>query len=283
MAQLILLMVTCLFTGVAVYMLVVHGYPVACEIFAKTVNLYDRVLRQRLLIQVNPTVTVWATLGLSLGVGLIAGLLVSSLLIGILVAALALGSPWLIFNYLEVKRLNKLEDQLVDGLTTIASGTRAGLNLVQSMDLLVKNSVGPIQQEFAQLLSEYGMGIDLNRAMRNASDRIGSKLYRLTFTAMEMHRVRGGDTAESMDRIAESVREITKLEGKLDALTAQGRTQAWMMALAAPGLIGMFYMIEPDAVSRLFTEPSGRVILLIVIALIVTGFLWMRRILAIDI
>ena len=184
---------------------------------------------------------------------------------------------------MEQKRRSKLEVQLVDGLTTLASGVRAGLTLVQSMDLLVQNMRGPIQEEFAQLLREYQMGVDLNQAMRNASNRIASPLYRLTFTAIEMHRVRGGNAGESLDRIAESVREIHRLEGKLDALTSQGRAQAWMMAGMAGVFIVMYYFIAPESVGLLFTNAWGRIILLAVVFLIVTGFLWIQRILDVDI
>ena len=140
-----------------------------------------------------------------------------------------------------------------------------------------------ILDPYAQLLREYQMGVDLNQAMRNASNRIASPLYRLTFTAIEMHRVRGGNAGESLDRIAESVREIHRLEGKLDALTSQGRAQAWMMAGMAGVFIVMYYFIAPESVGLLFTNAWGRIILLAVVFLIVTGFLWIQRILDVDI
>ncbi len=165
----------------------------------------------------------------------------------------------------------------------MASGVRAGLNLVQSMQLLVTNQTGPIKQEFGQILREYEMGMDLNQAMRQASDRIGSQLYRLTFTAIEMHRLRGGDSGESMDRIAESIREIQRLEGKLDAITAQGRVQANMMAMMAVVIIVMMMVIFPDDTQMLFTEPAGRIILLFAIGLITAGYLWIKKIMQVDI
>jgi len=184
---------------------------------------------------------------------------------------------------MEQKRRTLLEVQLVDGLTTLASGTRAGLNLVQAMELLEQNHTGPIKQEFGAILREYSMGLDLTQAMRNASERIGSPLYRLTFTAIEMHRLRGGDTGESLDRIADSIREIQRLEGKLDALTSQGRMQAVMMAVMPLVFLFIMYMIMPDQVGLLFSDSVGRLILMAVIVAIVIGFLWIRKIMTIDI
>jgi tight adherence protein B len=205
-------------------------------------------------------------------------------LYGAMVAIVAsLFTPNIVIGHLETKRKEKLEAQLVDGITMLASGVRAGLNLIQGFELMVTNSVGPIKQEFSQMLTEYRMGLDLNQAMRNAANRIGSSNYRLLFTAIEMHRLRGGDAGESLDRIAESIREIQRLEGKLDALTAQGRLQAVMMASMPVVILIILYFIEPDGVRLLFVEPLGRILLLIVIMLIAVAFVWIRKIMAIDI
>ncbi len=244
---------------------------------------YDRVFRRQLLIDLAPR----TALALHVG-GILIAVLVGYFASGSVGVALVLGTtaffiPHLVIRHLEIKRRQHLETQLIDGLTTLASGTRAGLNLVQAMELLAANHRGPIQQEFSQILREYGMGLDLNQAMRAASDRIGSPLYRLTFTAIEMHRLRGGDTGESMDRIAESIREIHRLEGKLDAITAQGRSQAWMMAVMPLVFLGILYAINPTGVTLLFSTNIGRIILLFVVALIVLGFLWIRKIMRVDI
>jgi len=193
-------------------------------------------------------------------------------LAGFAIAAIAMLLPNLIVRHLEAKRLQKLESQLVDGLTTLASAARAGLNLVQSMELLERNAVGPIKQEFGQLLREYRLGMDLNQAMQNTSNRIGSQLYRLTFTAIQMHRLRGGDTAQSLDRIAESIRDISRLEGKLDALTSQARYQASFMAVMPGVFLVLLWSIDPQGVGLLFSDPAGRMILLGVTVLIVVAF-----------
>mgnify|MGYP003341820384 CR=1 FL=1 len=191
--------------------------------------------------------------------------------------------PTIIIKHLEQKRREKLDEQIVDGITTLASGVRAGLNLVQAIEVLVKNSTGPIRQEFAQLLREYQMGLDLNQAMRNAANRIGSSHYRLLFTAIEMHRLRGGDVGQSMDRIAAAIREIQRLEGRLETLTAPGRTQARMMAGISLAMMLIMYSSDPQGVSSLFYEPNGRILLLFVAGLMALGFVWIRKIVDIDI
>jgi len=236
-----------------------------------------------LMMDVNPKVIVWITL-CSVALAFLAGMLVaSSVLLGVILSAIMVFVPHFVIKHLEFKRLQKLEIQLVDGLTTLASGVRAGLNLVQSMQLLVENHRGAIQQEFAQILREYEMGMDLNQAMRGASNRIGSSLYRLTFTAIEMHRIRGGDSADSMDRIAESIREIQRLEGKLDAVTAQGRAQANFMAVMPIVIIIIMFVILPAHTQLLLTDPRGRMILMLAAGLIAAGYFWIKKIMQVDI
>ncbi len=270
-------------TFVSVYALTRYGAQPFRGWLDRQERMYDRVLRQQLLIDISPRTALWLTLGgvlAAAGAGLA---ITGSTIAALIFAALAGAVPTLLLRHLQEKRRLKLEEQLVDGLTTIASGVRAGLNLVQSLELVATNHHGPIQQEFAQLLREYQMGLDLNQAMRNTSNRIGSPLYRLAFTAMEMHRLRGGDSAQSMDRIAESVREISRLEGKLDALTSQGRFQAIGMAIMPLVFFVMLYAIDPSGIGLVFTDPLGRVLLLIVITMITVAFVWIRKIMSVEI
>ena len=244
---------------------------------------YDRVLRRQLMMEIEPRSAFnMAMSGVVVAV-VFSFLLTFNLFVAVVCGAIAYFMPTVVVRHLEFKRRKQLESQLIDGLTTISAGVKAGLNLVQSMEMLVDNQTGPIKQEFSKLLREYQMGRDLNQAMQSAANRIGSPLYRLTFTAIEMHRLRGGDTGESMDRLAEAVREIKKLEGKLDAITAQSRSQASMMAVMPFVFMFILYIIDPAGIQLLFTETIGRVLLLIAGALILGAFLWIRKIMAVDI
>ncbi len=278
-----ILLLASLLTFVSIYMFVRCGSAWSLAVIARQEQAYDRVLRRQLLIEIEPRTALAGSAALILIAGLFTYLITASFLVGFLVAGIAMLLPNLVVRHLEAKRLQKLEGQLVDGLTTLASAARAGLNLVQSMELLERNAVGPIKQEFGQLLREYRLGMDLNQAMQNTSNRIGSQLYRLTFTAIQMHRLRGGDSAESLDRIAESIRDISRLEGKLDALTSQARYQAIFMAMMPVVFLILLWSIDPQGVGLLFSEPAGRMLLLGVTVIIVTAFIWIRKIMAVDI
>jgi len=280
---LLLLLLSNVLTFIAVFMLVRYGHGWSLAMIERQEKAYDRVLRQQLLLDIEPRTAVLISASLVAVVGLFTFLVTYSITAGFFFAAGAMLLPNMYIRHLESQRMRKLETQLIDGLTTLASAARAGLNLVQSMELLEQNSTAPIKQEFGQLLREYRLGMDLNQAMQNASNRIGSQLYRLTFTAIQMHRLRGGDTAQSLDRIAESIRDISRLEGKLDALTSQARYQAVFMSMMPVVFLGLLWSIDPEGVGMLFTVPAGRMILLVVIVLITIAFVWIRKIMAVDI
>ena len=268
---------------VSVFMLIYYGAHWFTSIFKRQERWYRKVLVNQLLIDIEPRVATWLSIALVLGTGGIGYFLGDTVVFFFIGCGLGAFLPNLLVRHLEQKRATRLEAQLVDGITTLSSGVRAGLNLVQSMELLVTNSSGAIRQEFAQMLREYQMGLDLNQAMRNAADRIGSPNYRLLFTAIEMHRQRGGDTGESLDRIAESIREIQRLEGKLDAITAQGRAQAWMMAVMPVLFFLIIYSIDPEGIALLFYEPLGRILLMAAVGLMAMAFWWIRRIMTVEI
>ncbi|WP_432797007.1 type II secretion system F family protein [Poriferisphaera sp. WC338] len=279
----ILLSINLILTFTCVYLLIRYGYQPAKKLWLKQERSYENALCKQLLLDVNPRHMMFGTGAMILFAFLFGLVALENVVAAMILAACSLLLPAIITNHLEYKRKKKLESQLIDGLTTLSSGVRAGLNLVQSMELLVANHTGPIQQEFSQLLREYQMGLDLNQAMRNTTTRISSPLYRLVFTAIEMHRKRGGNTSHSLDRISESVREIYRLEGKLDAITAHGRFQAIMMSIMPFVFITMLYFADSEGVTMLFTDAVGRIILICIICLMFVSFLWIRKILSVDI
>ena len=191
--------------------------------------------------------------------------------------------PRLVIFVMQRQRRQKLNEQIIDGLVTLANGMRAGLNLVQSMKLIETNAQPPISQEFALMLREFEHGTSVDEVMRRASARIKLHHYKLLFAAMETARQRGGNLPETLDRLGESLREIMRLEEKVRALTAENRMSARMMGAMPAVIAGIYYMIEPDWVQTLFDSQYGLLILLVAVALWAGGFLWIRKIMTFEI
>lgn len=245
---------------------------------------YDHILRRALLLDVSPRMVTITTVALMVFLGLLGYVVTNGTLLGALLAAAAgLFLPGAVIRLLRKRRQRRIEAQLVGGVQMLASGVRAGLNLVQSMEMIARDAPAPLREEFAHLLSEYEYGVPLDEAMESASRRIDLPDVRLLFAALQTHRQRGGDLGETLDRIAESIREIQRLESRVQTLTAQGRATArWLGAM--PGVVMVIlYFIDATGVITLFTDGLGKMILALVVVLNIVGFLWIRKIMAIDI
>ncbi|MBN1554278.1 MAG: type II secretion system F family protein [Phycisphaerae bacterium] len=245
---------------------------------------YDQILRHSLLMDISPRMVTVLTGAMMLFLGLVGYVVTAGTLPGTLLAAgVGLILPGLFIRYLRRRRQRKIEAQLVGGVQMLASGVRAGLNLVQSMEMIARDAPVPLREEFAHLLSEYEYGVPLDEAMESAARRVDLPDVRLLFAALQTHRQRGGDLGETLDRIAASIREIQRLESRVQTLTAQGRATArWLGAM--PGVVMLIlYFIDAAGVITLFTDGLGKMILALVVVLNIIGFLWIRKIMAIDI
>ncbi len=245
---------------------------------------YHRVLRGQLLMDVKPRSMTVLTIVIMLALGFLGYVLLEHVIAVIMFGAVGMFMPAVVMKVMAKRRLKKLESQLVGGIQTLCSGVRAGLNMVQAMELIDRDGPAPLREEFAHMLREYEYGIPLDEAMDNAAVRIGSGDFRLLFAALHTHRERGGDLGETLDRIAESIREIQRLENQVETLTAEGRATARWLGLMPIVVLGILYLlVSPEGVKSLFTDDFGKMLLLIMAILNVAGFLWIRKIMAIDI
>jgi tight adherence protein B len=260
----------------------IGGRPISA-IIRRQETEFTRILQSNLLLDVPgrlATMLSLAALALLAGLGfLITGGMVGAAVGGLIGAVL----PTVVLRLLRRRRLRQLEDQLVPGIQTLSAGVRAGLNLVQSMNLVARDGPVPIRQEFGHMLREHEYGLPLEQAMDNAAARIGSHNYRLLFAALRTHRERGGDLGSTLDRIAESIREIQRLEKRIRTLTAQGRTTARWLSALPPIVLVILYFINPEGTVRLFTDDMGLVILAGIVAMNVVGYLWIKKIVSVDI
>lgn len=249
----------------------------------KQEHIYGHILRTSLLMDVRPRSATYFGIGCVCVGGLIGYALIHSLITLAIGAAVGAAVPMATLRVLRSRRRSKLDDQLVDGLQTLASGVRAGLNLVGALELVAENLSAPISQEFAHLVREYEYGTPIESAMANAAGRIELPNYRLVFSALQTHRQRGGDLGETLDRIADSVREIQRLEKRIETLTAENRAAARWMGGMPMVILVVLYVIDPYGVRLLFVDDIGKILLAVIIAMNVVGFLWIRQIVNIDI
>jgi tight adherence protein B len=213
--------------------------------------------------------------------GLATTIAMASITAGLVIALSVAALPWLIIRRIAERRRIQIEDQLADAMVSFSSAVRSGLSLPQALEILSQQCPRPIQQEFRQIFGEYRMGKTLEVCLREARERLRSQNFALFAAALEASRTSGGRLNETVERIAVSVRELQRLERKLQAETAQARKSALYMACAPPLILAIYYVFfDPLQTTRLFTEPAGIMMLGIAALLNVSAYLMARKILA---
>lgn len=246
-------------------------------------DLRDKLRRLRLPVRgLRAWLVTWLTL---VAVLLLTLWLVFDLtVLGLVISAILVCLPWYVVRRMAERRKEKIEDQLADAMVSLASAIKAGLSLAQALDILARQSPRPICQEFQQVVGEYQLGKTLERCLVEAKERLRSENFALFTAAMEASRESGGRLNETVDRIAHSVRELQRLERKVESETAQARASAFYMALAPLAILVLYYFVVDRAnTERLFTTVWGQVLLSMAVVLNVTAYLWARKILNPDI
>jgi tight adherence protein B len=210
-------------------------------------------------------------------------LLLDSLIFAVLLSAALAVAPWYLIRRMAERHRQKIEDQLADAMVTLANGVRAGLSLVQALDILAAQCPRPINVEFHQIVAEYQLGKPLERTLKEAKDRLKSENFALFAAAMLASHESGGRLNETVERIAKSVLEMQRLERKVQSETAQARKSAVYMALAPAFILAAYYFVDPKNTPLLFVTVPGQILLAIALVLNVLAYLWARAILNPDI
>lgn len=215
-------------------------------------------------------------------------LLLSLLFTGSLIVAFIAGTltfylPLPYFDMQREVRKTKFELQLPATLDMLANTTKAGLSLAQAIEQTAESSPKPISQEFSLIVRDYKLGIDLKEALKSSLQRLQSKTYDLTITALIVNREKGGNLPEALFTISNSLKEIWRLEQKIITASAEGRKSIWVISGMPVFIFLMIISSQPEMMMPLVEKPLGILLLVIALLLYVLGFYWLRKILRIDI
>ena len=199
------------------------------------------------------------------------------------VAALASRAPRLLVDGLRRRRARRFEEQLPMALLMLASALRAGVALATGLRHVVDQSGAPLAQEFGLMLREQRLGVPWDAALDNLQARMPADSTTLVVAAMRIAAKTGGNLAEALESIAQTLRARLQLQGKLRALTSQGRLQAWIVGALPLLLLAVLDRMAPETMGLLWHTPMGWGVLAVVGVLEVAGVLLIRRIMRIDI
>lgn len=222
----------------------------------------------RQFININVKYIVVGTLGafalLGLVFGLLAGGLIGSIMMIIcLITGLyvAKSMPGTMLGILKRRRGERINGQLMDALILLSNSLKSGMDIVQGFEMVSHDLRPPISEEFALVIKNYQLGTPFERALEGMEERVDSRLLSYMVKAIVLQRQVGGNLTKIFERIVENIREESKLEDKLQAMTAQQRIQALVVGIMPWVMVGVMFVFQPDTMINFYTKPVGIVVL----------------------
>jgi len=197
------------------------------------------------------------------------------------IAGMVLPGRWL--NRLRLRRQQRFDVQLPDALLALAGGLRAGSSVQGAVGHVVSEADAPLGQELGLMLRQQRLGVSFEDALLNLQERLPTEATVLLVSSLRIASDTGGNLADALERIASTVRSRLHMEGRIRALTAQGRLQALVVGLLPALLLLVLHKLEPEAMAELWRTPMGWATLAILVMMETCGLWLIRRIVRIDV
>lgn len=205
-----------------------------------------------------------------------------AVLFGLLIGILGWMIPPLYLNFKAARRQKAFVNQLGDTIGLMANSLRAGYSLLQTMELVSRESPAPMSDEFRRVVREVGLGVSPQAALNNLLRRVPSEDLDLMVSAINIQHELGGNLGQILDIIGETIRERVRIKGEIGVLVAQQQLAGNVIALMPIALAGLLFLVNPEYMAGVFVWPwiclpIGAAVLLVI------GFFVMRKIVAIKI
>ena len=206
-----------------------------------------------------------------------------NLIAGVLLGLGGFVAPLMMIRHIRKTRIEKFDRQLTDSLVQMAAAFKAGLTLPQASENIAHEMPPPLGQEFDLFVKELKLGVPVEEALESMAGRVGSEDLDLVVVSTNVSRKLGGNMAEMYDIISSTIRERFRLEGKIKSLVAQGKMQAWVVALM-PLVLGLaLNHCRPDLMQPMLHHKFGYLLIGAIIVMEIMGIWLIRKIVAIDV
>jgi tight adherence protein B len=204
-------------------------------------------------------------------------------IVAVIFAALSYFLPGIYVRYRQRKRARAINDQLGDTILLLSNALKAGYSFAQAMATIARSAPAPMSDEFSRAVREMNLGITVDDALDHMNNRIQSPDFDLMVTAVQIHRVVGGNLAEILDTIAFTIRERIRIQGEIRTLTAQARASGYIITALPFVLVGILLVVSPSYMGPLFREPLGWVMIGLALFMMLIGYAFIRRIATIEV
>jgi tight adherence protein B len=251
-------------------------------------DLFENISRElaRADIKLRPAEYITLRLGSAVFCAILGYFIGSSFIFALVGFVIGYMLPSIYVKQAKRSRLKKFDNQLGDMLNLMVNGLRAGFSTLQAMEAVSREMPSPIADEFHRVVQEMQLGITMEEALDHMLRRIESDDLDLVITAINVQREVGGNLAEILDVISYTIRERVRIKGEIQALTAQGRATAWVIAMLPIVLLALLYFVNRTYFMQ-FLSPETRTcgIPMLVVAgiMVASGFIITQKIVDIDI
>ena len=198
---------------------------------------------------------------------------------GALGAAMPIG--WLVHR--RTVRLKRFEEQFPEALDLLSRAIRAGHAFQTAMGMIADEVAQPVGPEFKKTFDEQNFGLPLRDALNQLSERVPILDVRFFVTAVLIQRDTGGNLSEILDNLAHVVRERFKIRRQVRVHTAHGRFTGYVLLALPAALAVVLSYISPSHMETLFKERIGQMMLMGAIVMQTIGFLWIRKVIKIEV
>ena len=220
----------------------------------------------------------WISVAAALGMAIVAFALGVSPMFGVILVAIAGAIPFAWVWFKMRKRMKAFEDQLPDFLITIAASLKAGHSFKQGLNAVVDEGQPPASQEIKRVLTETSLGRQMDDALSDMAERVGSKNFEFAITAVTIQRQVGGSLATLFDMVGDMVRQRQQFARKIKALTAMGRMSAYTLIGIPFFIAGVFTLINRSYMRPLYFSSTGHMLILIGLCMMAFGSLILKKI-----
>ncbi|MDH5238300.1 MAG: type II secretion system F family protein, partial [Acidimicrobiia bacterium] len=203
--------------------------------------------------------------------------------LAITVLLLGIVAPVVTVKFMAARRRKKFVSQLPDTLTLLAGTLKAGYSFMQGLESVSRESEDPIAEELRKVVTEAQLGRPVEEALDMSADRMSSDDYAWAIMAVKIQREVGGNLSELLMTVAETMTARERLRRDVASLTAEGRISAIVLGFLPFGLGAVMYVINPGYVGLLFSETVGNIMLGAGFVGAMIGFLWMKKLITIEI
>ncbi len=216
-------------------------------------------------------------------IGFIGYVLFDSWLLRMLMIPVGAATPLLLLAYLKRRRETLFHEQLPDTLDLLGGALKAGYSFLQAVDITAQETSPPMATEFQRILAETRLGAPMETALDHMAERVESTSFDWTVMAVNIQHEVGGNLAEVLGILADTIRQRERIQRQISVFTAEGRLSALVLFVLPLVITAILFVLNPQYISTLFTTTAGLTLTTVAVLLMIIGAIWLKKVIAIEV